>query len=118
LARAINWERDRIRELAKRAIADEIEDQKHLSYGTYPKKGVPRRSKTADRALAEEVTLHHQAARKDLGPRGSCQITCEHCGATFTAQVAFSIALETVIPCRVCEQGHWLLEEDLEIPWE
>jgi hypothetical protein len=118
LARAINWERDRIRELAKRATAEEIEDQKRLGYASCGNKFVPRRSKTADRAFAEEVTLRHQAARKDLGPRGSWQITCEHCGATFTAQVAFSTALETVIPCRVCEQGHWLLEEDLEIPWE
>jgi hypothetical protein len=118
VAKALNWEPDRTRELAKRAVAEEIEDQKRLGYASVGNKSVPQRSKAADRALAEEVTRDHQAARKDRGPRGSWRITCEGCGATFTAQVAFSTALETLIPCRECKQGHSLVEEDLEIPWD
>jgi hypothetical protein len=102
----------------KRVIAEEIEDQqKRVAAQPFRKRPI-RRSKAADRALADEVAQQHEIVDFNRDPRGAWEITCESCGETFPAKIALSTALETLIRCPECDQGHWLTEEDLELPWD
>jgi hypothetical protein len=113
----LNWEKDRIRQLGKRAIAEEIEDHQQLRAAQPFRKEPLRRSKAVDRALADEVAQHYEISERDRDPRGAWEITCESCEATFPAKIALSTALETLIRCPGCDQGHWLTAEDLDPPW-
>ena len=114
----LDWNKDRIRQLRKRAIAEEIEDQQQLRAAQPFCKQPIRRSKAADRALADEAAQQCEIVDRDRDPRGAWEITCESCGESFPAKIALSTALETLIRCPECDQGHWLTEEDLELPWD
>jgi hypothetical protein len=118
MARALNWDKDRQRELTKRAIAQEHEEQRALrSLRSCDRKSIPR-SKAADRELADAIARQHPIGRGTRDPRGAWHIHCDECGVSFDVTVALSVAVETQCQCPKCKKEHWLSEEDLKPPWE
>jgi hypothetical protein len=118
MARALNWDKDRQRELAKRSIAEEYEDQRALrSLRASDRRAIPH-SKAADRELADAIAREHRIGRGPRDPRGAWQICCDECGTSFGVMLALSAALETNSQCPKCKREHWLSEEDLKPPWD
>jgi hypothetical protein len=114
----LDWNKDRSRQLTKRAIAEEMEDQQQLHAAQPSRKQPLRQSKAANRAFADEIAQQYEIAEPDRDPRGAWEITCESCAHSFPAKIALSTALETLIRCPECDHGHWLSEEDRRLPWE
>jgi hypothetical protein len=118
MARALDWTKDRNRQLSKRAAAENIEDLRQLHSVQWPGSYIAKENKAANRAFAADIAQYHQITQANQDPRGSWKISCEGCAAVFDAQLALSTALETLVCCPECEHGHWLCERDLEIPWD
>ena len=114
MARALNWDKDRRCQLAKRAIAEEYEDQSCLR--SFNKKPV-HRSKQADRELADAIAREYQIGRGLRDPRGAWHVCCDECETSFEVKLALSVALETKSQCPKCKVEHWLTEEDVKLPW-
>jgi DNA-directed RNA polymerase subunit RPC12/RpoP len=110
----LNWTKDRNRELAKRAAADELEDCRLL--GPVPSDSTIG-MKASLRALAANIDLDEILFRNN-DPRGSWKIVCQKCSEEFIAWGVISTALEAQIICPICSYPHWLSEGDIEIPWD
>ena len=114
MARALDWTKDRRRQLAKRAIAEEYEDQSCLrSFNKKP----AHRSKQADRELADAIAREHQNGRGLRDPRGAWHVCCDECETSFEVKAAFSTAFEASFQCPGCRTAHHLTEDDSKLPW-
>jgi hypothetical protein len=112
----LNGEKDPIRHLSTRAIAEEIERQQQLRAARpFPKERV-RRSKAAGDPLADQIEQQYEIADRDRDPRSAWGIACESCGESFPVEIALSTALQSLIRCPECNRVHWLCEDDLEPP--
>src|SRR5258708_21720902 len=104
----LDWNKGCIRNLRKRDIAEEIEDQQQLCAAQPFRKRPLHRSKAADRALADEAAQQCEIVDRDRDPRGAWEIKCESCVESFPAKIALSTALQTLIRCPDCDHGHSL----------
>ena len=107
----IDWNKNRQRELRKRAIVEEISDQQQAASLVWPAaRNVP--SKADLRVVCEEVARQHAP-----DPKGAWVIFCE-CGRDTKFRIALSVALDEPLKCPNCGDERWLTEEDLRPPWE
>jgi hypothetical protein len=78
MARALDWTKDRNRQLSKRAAAENIEELRQLHSvqwsGSYI---AAKENKAANRAFAAEIAQYHQITQANQDPRGSWKISCE-----------------------------------------
>lgn len=107
----VDWNKDRRRELRKRAIAEEITDQQQAA-ALLPRAAPIIPSKADLRVVCEEVARQHAP-----DPKGAWVMLCE-CGQETLFKIAFSVALDEPLKCPACDHTHWLAEEDLRPPWE
>src|SRR6476659_121062 len=108
----VNWHKDRIRQLKKRAIAEDIDDQRQL-WAAQPRRNPHERtSKASLRAIGKELVQQHPKR-----PCGAWMITCDACGHQGRVEIELSVALTKALRCR-CGHRQWLSQEDLKPPWE
>ena len=107
----LDWNRDRRRELRKRAIAEEISEERQAA--SLISRSVRIAPSKADlRAVCEEVARQHAP-----DPKGAWVMFCE-CGRETLFRIAFSVALDEPLKCPNCSHTRRLTEEDLKPPWE
>ena len=107
----LDWNKDRRRELRKRAIAEEISDQQQAA-SLMPRTARPVPSKADLRVVCEEVARKHAP-----DPKGAWAMSCE-CGQETLFRTAFSVALDEPLKCPNCGHTRWLTEEHLVPPGE
>jgi hypothetical protein len=108
----VNWHKDRIRQLKKRAIAEDIDDQRQLWAVQPHRKALVGRSKTALREIADQMAQQHTQK-----PCGAWMVTCGACGHQGRVEIELSVALTKALRCR-CGHRQWLSPEDLKPPWD
>ena len=108
----VDWNRDRIRQLKKRAIAEDIDDQQKL-LAAQSRTPPSHPSKVSLRAIGEEMVQQHEKNQ-----RGSWTIICDSCGHQGRVEIELSIAQNKALKCTQCDHRQWLTEEDLKPPWD
>lgn len=107
----LDWNKDRRRQLGKRAIAEEIsEERQAASLISRSVRTVP--SKADLRAVGEEAARRHAPH-----PKGAWVMFCK-CGQETKFKLAFSVALDEPLKCPSCGHTSRLTDEHLKPPWE